>query len=75
MTGVSPLDVLLSVMRERWKADDKEGAVALARLAAPYMHGRAAVARPAGELSEVPDDELDGWSSDGGAAAAGEGAG
>lgn len=69
MEELSPLSILLTVMRQRWKAEDVEGAVALARVAAPYMHGRAAVTRPFGDLAEVPDEELGSWSGDGGAAA------
>ena len=62
MAEVSPLTVLLTVMRQRWEVDDHDGAVALARLAAPYLHGRAGMSRPSGELAGVPDDELDEWS-------------
>lgn len=70
MAEVLPLFVLLTVMRERWKDGDTDGAVALAKLAAPYMHGRAATARPLGDLAEVPDDELEAWFGFGGAGAA-----
>ena len=70
MADPSPLFVLLTVMRQRWDAGDQEGAVALARFAAPYLHGRAAVARPMGELAGVSDDELDGWTGDHGGEAA-----
>ena len=63
MAELSPLSVLLTVMRDRWEAGDRDGAVALARLAAPYMHGRAATALPAGELAGVPDEELDSWAA------------
>lgn len=69
MAELSPLYVLLTVMRQRWEAGDLEGAVALAKIAAPYMHGRAALARPLGALAGVSDEELDGW--DGGAGGAG----
>lgn len=69
MDEVSPLTVLLTVMRRRWTANDEPGAVALARIAAPYMHGRVCPARAFGELSEVPDDELGSWCGAGGAAA------
>ena len=70
MADVSPLHVLLTVMRQRWLGKDYGGAVALAKLAAPYMHGRAATARLPGGLAEVPDEELDAWSCDGGTPAA-----
>jgi len=76
MADPSPLYVLLTVMRQRWAANDQEAAVALARVAAPYMHGRAVTMRPAGELAGISDDELDSWAGDfGGEAAAGEGPG
>ncbi len=71
MAELSPLFILLTVMRQRWEADDRDGAAALARVAAPYLHGRAAVTRPMGELAGVPDEELDEWSGGGGAAAEG----
>lgn len=74
MAELSPLYVLLTMMRRRWEADDHEGAVALARLAAPYMHGRATPMRVAGELAGVPDEELDSWTAGfGGETAADEG--
>ena len=65
----SPLDVLLSAMNRRWAEGDEEGAVALAKAAAPYVHPRAQ-ARAAAELPEMDDDELDALDG-GGAAAAG----
>lgn len=67
MAEVLPLYVLLTVMRQRWEEKDYDGAVALAKLAAPYMHGRVMAARPLGDLAEVPDDELEAWFSFGGA--------
>ena len=70
MTELSPLYVLLTVMRQRWEAKDLDGAVALAKVAAPYLHGRAAVSRPAGDLAGVTDDELEHWGGGEGAAAA-----
>lgn len=69
MDEVSPLTVLLTAMRRRWEANDEPGAVALARVAAPYLHGRVSPARAFGELAEVPDEELGAWSGAGGAAA------
>jgi hypothetical protein len=67
MAELSPLYVLLAVMRQRWGAGDLDGAVALARIAAPYLHGKAPVSRPDGDLAEAPDEDLDAWSSGGGA--------
>ena len=72
MAEVTPLCVLLQEMRRRWVRGDLEEAVALARWAAPYVHGRAVIVRSTGELAGVPDDELDAWTGGGGAAAAGE---
>ena len=59
MSDITPLYILLSVMRKKWKADDLDGAVALAKVAAPYMHPKVPAARPVGDLSGVSDDELD----------------
>ena len=76
MTELSPLHVLLSVMKRRWDTGDVEGAVALAKVAAPYLHGRAPSARPGGDIAGVPDDELDRYGLGfGGAPFAPEGAG
>ena len=36
----SPLDVLVQTMLRKWDADDWDGAVALAKVAAPYIHPR-----------------------------------
>ncbi|MDT7952985.1 MAG: hypothetical protein RQ966_15885 [Acetobacteraceae bacterium] len=59
MSSITPLYILLSVMRRKWKEDDVDGAVALAKVAAPYMHPKVPAARPVGDLSGVSDDELD----------------
>ena len=67
----SPLDVLLSAMNRRWAEGDEDGAVALAKAAAPYVHPRAQ-ARASAELSGMDDDELDAF--DGGGAASEGGA-
>ena len=63
MTEVLPLYVLLEVMRQRWKEENWEGAVALAKVAAPYLHGKAPLARPGDDLAGVTDEELErvGW--------------
>ena len=63
MAELSPLFVLLTVMRQRWVAGDLEGAVALAKVAAPYLHGRAVPMRELGALSGLSDEQLDGWGS------------
>ena len=59
MEDLYPLDVLLSVMRKKWRDEDYDGAVALAKIAAPYLHGKVPATRPVGDLSGVSDDELD----------------
>jgi len=38
----TPLAVLLTTMREKWAAGDRDGAAILARAAAPYLHPRLA---------------------------------
>ena len=50
MSGATPLHILLSVMRSKWAANDIDGAVALAKVAAPYMHPKVPAARPVGDL-------------------------
>jgi glutathione S-transferase len=50
----TPLSVLLTLMREKWLAGDKDGAADLARAAAPYMHPRIATnARQTEKILEV----------------------
>ncbi len=41
LATVSPLDVLLKAMRLKWRKGDQDGAAALAKAAAPYIHPRA----------------------------------
>lgn len=36
--GITPLEVMLQTMREKWEAGDKEGACQVAKDAAPYVH-------------------------------------
>lgn len=55
----SPLDILLVLMRRHWAAGEEAEAVALAKLAAPFVHPRAQASRGAGKLAEVSDDDLD----------------
>ena len=75
MRNITPLQVLLSVMQQKWKEKDLDGAVALARIAAPYLHAKVPAARAAAELSGVSDDELDRLECDGGTGTEGEGPG
>jgi hypothetical protein len=67
-----PLQILLSVMRRKWREEDEDGAVALAKIVAPYLHPKVPAARPAGELAGVSDDELDRFERGGGAGSAGK---
>lgn len=74
MSEVSPLQVMLTVMRRKWRDGDEDGAVALAKVAAPYVHPKVPAARPSMDLAQVSDDELDGRGTHGGAGAADGGA-
>ncbi len=59
MVEASPLHVMLTAMRRKWRDGDEDGAVALAKVAAPYVHPKAAAARPSNDLAQVSDDDLD----------------
>ena len=72
MTELTPLHVLLAVMRRRWEEKDLDGAVALAKAAAPYRHGKPPASRPGGDLAGVTDDELNERGCGDGAEAAAE---
>jgi hypothetical protein len=72
MKEPTPLHVLLLVMRQKWREGDVDGAVALAKIAAPYLHGKVPAARPAADLAGVSDDELDRFDNSSGAGSAGE---
>ena len=74
MVEPSPLHVMLTVMRRKWRDGDEDGAVALAKAVAPYVHPRAPVARVSPDLSQVSDDELDEVGGRDGAGAADGGA-
>ena len=67
-----PLCVMLEVMRIRMKTLDYDGAVAVAKAAAPYVHGRVLAARVGGGLAGVPDDELEEYGRAGGDSAEAE---
>ena len=54
-----PLDVLLRTMRRKWDDGDYDGAVLLARIAAPYLHPRQTSRTVRGEISALDDEELD----------------
>lgn len=59
MVEASPLQVMLTVMRRKWRDGDEDGAVTLAKAAAPYVHPKAPASRAATELAQVSDDDLD----------------
>ncbi len=40
MNNISPLGILLDVMRTKWREGEIDKAVALARAAAPFVHAR-----------------------------------
>jgi hypothetical protein len=46
-------------MHRKYAAGDMEGAVALARIAAPYLHAHALSAIPMTDLATMPDADLD----------------
>ena len=56
---VSPLPLILQTMRQRYSSQDIDGALALARIAAPYLHPRIPAAAPYMELAAIPDADLD----------------
>ena len=56
---LSPLDVLLQAMRQRWHEGKADEAVALAKAAAPYVHAKPASGRGAGSLSGLGGNRLD----------------
>jgi hypothetical protein len=55
----TPLAIILEAMRSKYAVNDIDGAVALARIAAPYLHPRVRTATPATELAAMPDADLD----------------
>lgn len=50
---LTPLALMLALMREKWRDGDRDGAVKLACAAAPYLHPR----RIAGPSSVTPQIE------------------
>ena len=55
----TPLAILLASMHRKWTEGDEEGAVKIARLAAPYLHPRRAAITHSGSLSLEPDHLTD----------------
>jgi hypothetical protein len=56
---ITPLDLILELMQKRYSAQDLDGAVALARIAAPYIHSRMRAAEPQRDLATMLDADLD----------------
>ncbi len=56
---LTPLDVLLKAMRQRWDENKTDEAVALAKAAAPYVHAKPASGRGAGSPSGLGGNRLD----------------
>jgi NADPH-dependent ferric siderophore reductase len=55
--GISPLEVMMTAMREAWEAGDKEKAVQVAEKAAPYVHAKLAAVQHSGD-AENPLESL-----------------
>lgn len=58
-TDMTPLAIILTLMRQRFDDQDMDGAVALARIAAPYIHPRVTATTPQADLAAMPDADLD----------------
>jgi hypothetical protein len=58
MKKLTPLQVLLVLMQRKLDAGDEEGAAALARAAAPYVHSRVTSKRNNPDMSQLTDAEL-----------------
>ena len=56
---LTPLDVLLAAMRQRWRDNKPDEAVALAKAAAPYVHAKPASGRGASSQGGLGGDRLD----------------
>ncbi len=57
--STTPLAIILEAMRAKYEHKDLDGAVELARIAAPYLHPRVRAATPMTELAAMPDADLD----------------
>ncbi len=55
----TPLSIILATMRQKYAAGDLDGAVALARIAAPYLHPRVSSTTLPTELAAMSDADLD----------------
>lgn len=59
LAAPTPLAIILATMHRKYADGDHDGAVALARIAAPYLHPKIPAAIPATDLAAMPDAELD----------------
>ncbi len=59
VNDLSPLTIILSTMRQKYADGDIDGAVALARIAAPYLHPRVSASIPPSDLAAMTDADLD----------------
>jgi hypothetical protein len=50
---------MLTAMRRKFAAEDLDGAVAIARIAAPYLHPRVPPAALAPDFASLSDADLD----------------
>jgi hypothetical protein len=50
--GISPLEVMMTAMREAWAANDHEKAVEYAVSAAPYVHPRLTAVKHSGDQDQ-----------------------
>jgi hypothetical protein len=55
----TPLAIILATMHRKHAEGDLDGAVALARIAAPYVHPRVPSAAPPSDLTTMQDADLD----------------
>jgi hypothetical protein len=58
LLGITPLEVMLEVMRTRYQAKDYDGACAVARDAAPYIHPRLSAVKVELPADDNADDDL-----------------
>ncbi len=58
-TDISPLALILTTMRARYAEKDIDAAIALARIAAPYLHPRIPASLPPADLAAMSDADLD----------------
>ena len=57
--NLTPLAMILTTMRRHWDKSEYDAAIALARIAAPYLHPRLPASAPTAELAVMTDADLD----------------